>query len=86
MKLEMQKIAGEETPTIIAECLKCGGAISVLERDFMLSKPLHCRRCHHERFLSYREYIVTFDSIAPRLLAHSISRIDRGDSCHRRHH
>lgn len=86
MKLEMQKIAGEETPTIIAECLKCGGAISVRERDFLLSRPLQCRGCNHERFLSYREYVVTFDSIAPRLLAHSVSRIDKAGRQAPRHH
>ena len=86
MKLEMQSIAGEETPTIIAECLKCGGAISVRERDFLLSRPLHCRSCNHERFLSYREYVVTFDSIAPRLLAHSVSRLDKGGCCNNHHH
>jgi DNA-directed RNA polymerase subunit RPC12/RpoP len=81
MKLEMRKIAGEETPTIIAECMECGEAIDVLERDFMMSRPLHCSRCNHERFLSYREYVVTFDSIAHKLLAFSVSRIDKGDNC-----
>jgi hypothetical protein len=80
MKLEMRKIAGEETPTIIAECMECGGAIDVLERDFMISRPLHCSCCNHERFLSYREYVVAFDSIAHKLLAFSVSRIDKGDS------
>jgi len=84
MKLQMQKIAGKETPTIIAECLECGGAISVLERDFMLSRPLHCHCCNHERFLSYREYVVTFDTIAHKLLAFSVSKIDNQGSC--RHH
>lgn len=85
MKLEMQKIEGVDTPTIIAECLKCGSAISVRERDFMLSRPLQCNGCNHKRFLSYREYVVTFDSIAPRMLAHSIQRIDKGCNCLRHH-
>ncbi|MBT0665431.1 hypothetical protein KI809_14075 [Geobacter pelophilus] len=84
MKLEMRNIAGEDTPTIIAECLKCGGAIAVRERDFLMSRPLQCCCCHHERFLSYREYVQTFDSMAPRLLAYSVSRIGKGDNC--RHH
>lgn len=74
MKLEMHNIEGVDTPTIIVECMKCGGSIAVRERDFMLSRPLHCLGCNHERFISYREYVVTFNSIAPSLLAHSISR------------
>ena len=86
MKLEMKNVAGEEIPTIIAECLKCGGPIAVRECDFMLSRPLQCRCCHHERFLSYREYVTTFDSIAPKLLAYSVSRIDTRGSCRHRHH
>ena len=85
MQLEMQNIAVEEIPTIIVECISCGGSIAVRERDFMLSRPLHCCRCHHDRFLSYREYVVTFDSLAPQLLAHSISRMDRR-TIHHRHH
>ncbi|GAM09813.1 hypothetical protein OR1_02095 [Geobacter sp. OR-1] len=86
MKLELRNIAGEDTPTIVAECMKCGGAIAVLERDFMMSRPLHCHRCNHERFLSYREYVVTFDSMAPRLLAYSVLRIGKGTGCSSRHH
>lgn len=86
MKLEMQKIAGEEVPLIIAECRECGGAIAVTERDFKLSRPLQCRSCHNQRFLSYREFVTTVDSIAPQLLAYSVSRIDPGRGCRNRHH
>lgn len=85
MKLEMQKVAGEEVPLIVAECLKCGGAIAVKECDFKISRPLQCRCCHHQQFLSYREYVTTVDSIAPQLLAYSVSRIDPGRGCRQRH-
>ena len=85
MKLEMKTIAGEEVPTIVVECARCGSGIAVRERDFMMSRPLHCCACHHDRFLSYREYVLTFDSVAPQLLAFSVSRMERGSAHHRRH-
>ena len=77
MRLEIHTIAGEETPTVIAECLECGSIIAVRERDFLFSRPLHCNLCHHERTLSYREFILICDAIAPQLLAHSVSRLGK---------
>ncbi len=83
VKLEIQTVDGEQVPTIIAECMKCGNSIAVVERDYLLSRPLRCSRCNHERSLSYREYVVTCDSIAPQLLAHSAARLDK--KIHRLH-
>lgn len=86
MKLEFKNISGEKIPTIIVECVQCGSGIEVREREFMLSRPIHCSSCHNERNLSYREYVITYDSIAPQLLAHTISRFDSNRTHFGRHH
>lgn len=86
MKLEFKNISGERIPTIIVECVECGNGIEVIEREFMLSRPVHCNSCHKERNLSYREFVVTYDSIAPQLLAHTISRFDSNRTHFGRHH
>lgn len=86
MKLEFRYISGEQIPTIIVDCVECGNDIEVKERDFRLSRPLHCDSCHNERSLSYREYVITSNAIAPQLLAHTISRFDRNRTHRGRHH
>jgi len=85
MKLEIKNISGEQVPTVIADCTQCGGAISVRERDFLFSRPLHCNACNHVRTLSYREYVLACNSLAPQLLEYSISRMAkrRGIRSHR---
>lgn len=78
MHLEFHKIAEEEIPTVIAECDACGGVIQIPERDFLLSRPLDCSSCHHQRYLSYREYVTLADAFAAQLLNYAIARWNRG--------
>ena len=68
MRLEFQKIADKEMPTVVAECDRCGGDIPIPEKDFRFSRPLDCGFCHHQRFLSYREFVTFADAIACKLL------------------
>jgi hypothetical protein len=77
LKLEIKTISGEPVPTIIAECIHCGDPISVIERDFLYSRPLHCSNCNHDHTMSYREYVTTFSSLGPELLAFSRTRLTK---------
>lgn len=74
MRLEFHTIAGEDVPTVVAPCNRCGGDIFIRQRDFLLSRPLDCDYCHHQRYLSYREFITFADAIAFRLLHRAVSR------------
>ncbi|MBT0654337.1 hypothetical protein [Geomobilimonas luticola] len=78
MHLEFHKIAEEEVPTVIAQCDACGGVIHIPERDFLLSRPLDCTSCHHQRYLSYREYVTLADAFAAQLLNYTVARWNRG--------
>ncbi len=76
-RLEFHKISGEEIPTVVTQCGACGEEIEVPEREFLLSRPLDCSRCHYQRFLSYREYVTLADAFAAQLLNYTIARLDR---------
>jgi DNA-directed RNA polymerase subunit RPC12/RpoP len=68
MKLEFHKIAGEEVPFIVLECVACGEEIAIQERDVKTTKPFECASCHHRRSLSYREFVTIADRFSAPLL------------------
>lgn len=77
MKLEFQKIAGEEVPVIILDCEECGAPIPVLARDLNTSRPVECPVCSHSRPLSYREYVTITDRYAAALLGFLVGQYQR---------
>ena len=68
MKLEFHKIAGEDVPFIMLECIVCGEEIAIRECDVKTTKPFECASCHHRRVLSYREFVTITDRFSAPLL------------------
>lgn len=68
MKLQFQKIAGEEVAFIILDCDICGEEIAIRESDVKTTKPFECASCHHSRSLSYREFVTISDRFSAPLL------------------
>lgn len=86
MKLEFQKIAGEDVPVIILDCDACGAPIPVDARDLKTSRPVECPACSHSRSLSYREYVTITDRYAAALLGFLVGQYQRNKRKSRRLH
>ncbi len=77
MKLEFQKIAGEDVPVIILDCEACGAPVPVIARELNTSRPVECPVCSHTRLLSYREYVTITDRYAAALLGFLVGQYQR---------
>lgn len=78
MQLEFRHIAGEEVAIIVLDCTVCGGRIPIPEREMKTSTPVRCSSCNNARHLSYREYVMITDKIAPQLLEHAVIKLGGG--------